>query len=196
MKKAMIAVLFCVLASMMWGQDSQSKGQSNDKQDTQPAGPQWKRMKIEHGMMRPGMMGPAGAGFGMPPGPWWKNSEIVQKINLSDTQVQQIEAIFQQDRVNLENAGRGVKDAEMALRPLINTQQINDAQVNAQLDAVLQARLNLERTHAQMLLAIRKVLTLDQWTALQSMGPPEKERTFEHRMRKPGAGEPSAPPEL
>jgi Spy/CpxP family protein refolding chaperone len=185
MRKAVIAVTFCLLVSMVWAQDKNS-----EKQDTQPGPAQWKRMKSERGMM-----GPGGAGLGMPPGPWWKNSMIVQKINLSDAQVQQIESIFQQDRTNLENAGRGVKEAEMALRPLINSQQLNDAQVEAQLETVLQARMNLERTHAQMLLAIRKVLTLDQWTALQAMGPPEKPRTFEYRRGKPSGDGEAKPPQ-
>jgi Spy/CpxP family protein refolding chaperone len=182
MRKFVIAVAFCLLAAGVWAQDNQDTQQG---QQPQP----WQRMHMERGMM-----GPAGAGLGMPPGAWWKNSAIVQKINLSDSQVQQIESIFQQDRANLENAGRAVREAEMALRPMIDAAQLNDAQINAQLETVLQARMNLERTHAQMLLSIRKVLTSDQWTTLKTIGPPEKPHTFERRMRKPPTDEGAAQP--
>lgn len=181
MKRAVIAIAICLVATAMWAQD---------KQDTQQGSHAWRRMKMAHGMM-----GPAGPGFGMPPGPWWKNSEIVQKINLSDAQVQQIEGIFQQNRTTLESSGRAVKDAEMALKPMVDAEPLNDAQINAQLDTIAQARMNLEKTHAQMLLAIRHVLTHDQWTTLQSLGPPEKPRMFEYRMRKPAPDGEAKPPE-
>ena len=181
MKRAVIVIAACLVTTAMWAQDTQG---------TQSGAPGWKAMK-----MRRGMMGPGGPGFGIPPGPWWKNSEIVQKINLSDAQVQQIEGIFEQNRTTLENAGQAVKNAEMALKPMVDAEPLNDAQINAQLDTIAQARMNLEKTHAQMLLAIRHVLTHDQWTALQSLGPPEKPRMFEYRMRKPAPDGTAKPPE-
>lgn len=187
MKRAVTIIAACLLATAVWAQDTQ---------DAQPGTPAWKKMKMEHAELGH-RMGPGGPGFGMPPGPWWKNSEIVQKINLSDAQVQQIEGIFQQDRTTLETAGRALKDAEMALKPMIDAEPLNDAQINAQLDTIAQARMNLEKTHAQMLLAIRHVLTHDQWTALQAIGPPDKAHMFGPRMRKPMLdGEPKPPQEF
>ena|SRR5215469_132952 len=177
MKKAVIAIVTCLLATAMWAQD-------NSQQQAPPNPP----MRKPLGMMG----GPAGA-FRLPFGAWWKNSEIVQKINLTDTQAQQIESIFQQNRTNLEAAGHAVYQAEQALKPLINTDQLNDSQINAQLDTIAQARMNLEKTHAQMLLAIRKVLSLDQWKTLQSMGPMGP--FGEGRRRRQGQ-QPPTPPEL
>lgn len=157
MRKAALLFLACLMASVMWAQqDNQQQGQPPHPRD-------------HMGMMGPG--GPGGPGFGIPPGPWWKNSQIAQKLNLTDAQVQQIESAFQQNRSNLQAANQALRQAEEAFKPLIDSDQLNDAQINAQLDAVLQARANLERLHAQTLLAIRKVLTHDQWTALQSMEP-------------------------
>jgi len=142
-----------------------------------------------------GMMGGPDVAFRLPFGAWWKNSEIVQKISLTDAQAEQIESIFQQNRNNLELAGRAVYQGEQALKPLINTDQLNDAQINAQLETIAQARMNLEKVHTQMLLAIRKVLSLDQWKTLQSMGPM---RPFgEERRHRQGQGQqPTTPPQL
>ena len=178
MKKAVIAIVTCLLATAMWAQDN--------SQQQAPTNPPMRRPGM-------GMMGGPDVAFRLPFGAWWKNSDIVQKTNLTDSQAQQIEGIFQQNRNNLELAGRAVYQAEQALKPLINTDQLNDAQINAQLQTVATARMNLEIAHAQMLLAIRKVLTLDQWKTLQSMGP---QHPFGgERRRRQGQPNPT-PPEL
>jgi Spy/CpxP family protein refolding chaperone len=175
MKKAVITLAACLLAATMWAQDNSQQQAPPDRRDHPP-------------MRR--MMGPGGEGaFHLPPGAWWKNSEIVQKINLSDSQVQQIESIFQQSRAALETNGRALRQAEEALTPMVDAETINDAQIEAQLDTIAQARMNLEKAHAQMLLAIRKVLTHDQWMTLQSLGPSGK-----MRMRRYGEGQQPPPP--
>ena len=130
----------------------------------------------------PGMgqgMGPGGPGMGpgMGPGPgmgrgpmgkWWTNSALVQKLGLNDTQVQKIEKIFQDHRTQLIDLRANVEKAEAVLEPLVEAEHPNEAQVTAQIDKIAQARANLEKSNAQMLLAIRQVLTVDQWKQLQN----------------------------
>jgi Spy/CpxP family protein refolding chaperone len=113
--------------------------------------------------MGPGM--PMGAG---PRGRWWTNSELVKRLGLSDSQVQQIEAIFQRQRPQLIDLQAALQKQEAALEPLIEAERPDEAQVTAQIDKVAQARGNLEKANAQMLLAIRRVLTLQQWKQLRS----------------------------
>ena len=43
--------------------------------------------------------------------------------------------------------------------------------VLAQIDRIAQARAELEKANARMLLGLRGVLTLDQWKKLQAEGP-------------------------
>ncbi|HZU22819.1 MAG TPA: hypothetical protein VE998_08315 [Terriglobales bacterium] len=175
MKKAVITMLVLVAAALA----AQENQQGNNENHPRPG----MMMKVPE------------SGFRMPPGPWWKDSEVVQKINLRDDQAQQIEAIFQKNRDKLELSGRAVYQAEQALKPLIDSDQVNDpqvsAQINNQLKAVVQARTDLELEHAQMLLEIRQVLSLDQWKALQSVDPM---RGFGGERRRRSATPP--PPEL
>ncbi|MGZ4811878.1 MAG: Spy/CpxP family protein refolding chaperone [Terriglobales bacterium] len=110
-----------------------------------------------------------GAGHGRGPmGKWWTNSALVQKPGLNDTQTQKIEKIFQDHRTQLIDLRANVEKAEVALQPLVEADHPNEVQVTAQIDKIAQARANLEKSNAQMLLAIRQVLTVDQWKQLRS----------------------------
>jgi periplasmic protein CpxP/Spy len=119
-------------------------------------------------MQGPGM-GPGGPGMGRGSmGKWWTNSALVQKLGLNDTQTQKIEKIFQDHRTQLIDLRANVEKAEAVLEPLVGAEHPNEAQVTAQIDKIAQARANLEKSNAQMLLAIRQVLTVDQWKQLRS----------------------------
>jgi Spy/CpxP family protein refolding chaperone len=103
------------------------------------------------------------------PGKWWKNSALMTKIGVSDEQVQKIEKIFQDHRLDLVDLHAVLEKQEAILDPLIEADQPDESQVITQIDKVAQARANLEKSNAQMLLAIRRVLTVDQWKKLRDL---------------------------
>jgi Spy/CpxP family protein refolding chaperone len=105
-------------------------------------------------------------------GRWWKNSEMVKQVGVSDGQVQQMEKIFQDNRIHLIDAKAELERQEARLEPLMEADNPDDKQITAQIDKVAMARAGLEKTNALMLLAIRRVLTIDQWKKLQSLQPP------------------------
>ena len=114
--------------------------------------------------------GGGGPGFGHRGlGKWWKDSELMQKIGVSDEQVQKIEKIFQDHRLQLIDLHAALQKQEAILEPMIESDQPDESQVVAQIDNVAQARANLEKSNARMLLAIRRVLTVDQWKKLQTL---------------------------
>jgi len=100
---------------------------------------------------------------------WWKNSELMQKIGVSDEQVQKIEKIFQDHRLDLIDLHAALEKQEVMLEPLIESDQPDESQVVAQIDKVAQARASLEKSNARMLLAIRRVLTVEQWKQLRDL---------------------------
>ena len=73
--------------------------------------------------------------------------------------------------------------------------QPDEAQVTAQIDKVAQARANLEKSNALMLLAIRRVLTIDQWKKLRDLLPGVSHYNGgpEFRLSGPGAPTPLPP---
>lgn len=119
-------------------------------------------------------------------GTWWQDSQIAQKLQLTDNQITQLNQIFTQHRVNLHSTVQEEQKANQALENLLATEQPDDDQVNAQVDQVLAARNKLQREFTTMNVDFRKVLTLDQWEQLKAIHQ-EHMRTFVRKVPGPGA---------
>jgi Spy/CpxP family protein refolding chaperone len=122
-----------------------------------------------------------------PPGIWWKNPEIIQKLTLSDDQQKKMDGIFQQSRIQLIDLKANVEKQEVILEPMLDANPPDTNKVLAQIDHIAQARAELEKANARMLLSIRSVLTSDQWTKLQA------DRGNRHMMMFKGKGMPEGP---
>jgi Spy/CpxP family protein refolding chaperone len=110
---------------------------------------------------------------GMPGGgKWWKNSEIVQKLGLTDAQTQQMERIFQDYRLKLIDQHATLQKEELQMEPLVESDSPDEAKIVAQIDRVANARASLEKSNALMMLGIRKVMSAEQWKKLQELTPP------------------------
>jgi Spy/CpxP family protein refolding chaperone len=114
---------------------------------------------------------PPGARQNGPGGRWWTDAKEVQKLGLSEDQQKKIEAEFQQRRLKLIDLSAGVEKQEAMLEPLLEVDQPDEKKVLAQIDKVAQARAELEKENAAMLLGFRRVLTVEQWKKLQAEGP-------------------------
>ncbi len=108
---------------------------------------------------------------GGPPGRWWNNPDMVQKLSLTADQQKKMDDIFQQSRLRLVDLNASLQKEELTLEPLLAADQPDEPKILAQIDRVAQARAELEKANARMLLGIRRVLNQDQWKKLQSEGP-------------------------
>jgi protein CpxP len=126
-------------------------------------------------------MGPGGGGgdFHRPPmerafhdghiGRWWDNPRLAQEIGLADDQKHKMDDIFQQHRLRLIDLNASLQKQEAIMQPLVEADQADETKILAQIDAVAQARAELEKANARMLFDLRKVLTPDQWKKLQAL---------------------------
>ena len=101
-------------------------------------------------------------------GKWWKNSDIVRELQLTEQQITQIEKNFLEHRLKLIDLKYDVERQETLLQPLIEADRPDEAKVGAQIDLVLAARGKLEKENAMMMLAIRRVLSVEQWKKLEA----------------------------
>jgi len=109
------------------------------------------------------------SGFRMgPPGMWWKNPDLIQKLALSADQQKRMDDIFQQSRLQLIDLKANLEKQEVTLEPMLDVNPPDTNKILAQIDKTAQARAELEKGNARMLLGIRNVLTPDQWTKLQA----------------------------
>lgn len=120
-------------------------------------------------------------------GKWWKNSDIVQDLQLTDAQISQIEVTFLDHRLKLIDLKADVERNEARLQPLIEADRPDEAKVGAQIDLLLAARGKLEKENAMMMLAIRRVLSVEQWKKLEAI---QQGRMRMNYMRPGGPSQP------
>jgi Spy/CpxP family protein refolding chaperone len=106
-----------------------------------------------------------------PPGRWWKIPEIAQKLALTTDQQKKMDEVFQESRLKLIDLNASLQKEEAILEPLIGADQPDESKILPQIDRVAQARAELEKANARMLLGVRRILTQEQWKKLQSEGP-------------------------
>jgi len=166
------------------------------------------------GAQAPG--GGVGPGFGdrQPPmerafGPhgdhfrWWNNPKLAERLKLTDEQRKAFDAAYLEHREKLIDLRGSLEKAELAMEPLMDADQPNEAKILAQIDKLAQARAELEKANARFLLAIRAKLTPEQWKQLQAdraehadrgQRRPEGQRHDGLGADKPGQGNQAAPP--
>jgi Spy/CpxP family protein refolding chaperone len=98
--------------------------------------------------------------------------------------------IFQQNRMKLIDLNASLQKEEATMDPLMEADQPDEARILAQIDRVAQARAELEKADARMLLGIRRTLTPEQWKKLQAEGPGPRRGTGGH-----GGGPPPPRPD-
>ena len=138
------------------------------------------------------MGGPGGPGGPLrigPPGRWWDDPEFVKKLGLSDDQQKKMDEIFNSNRLKLIDQFAAVQKEEAIMEPLVSADPPDENRLLAQIDRVAQARAELEKANARMLLGIRRQLTHEQWLKLKAGRPPM------HGPRHgPGPGPDGGPP--
>src|SRR5580658_9232608 len=74
-----------------------------------------------------------------PPGRWWTDPALVQKLGLTADQQKHIDTLFQQNRLKLIDLSAGVEKEEAILEPLLEADRPDEAQVLSQIDRIAQA---------------------------------------------------------
>jgi Spy/CpxP family protein refolding chaperone len=102
---------------------------------------------------------------------------MAKKLDMTGDQVKKMDDIFQQMRFRLIDLNGNLRKEEATLDPLMQADHPDDAKLLPQIDRVANARAELEKANARLLLGIRHVLTVDQWKKLQSedLRPPRRD---------------------
>jgi periplasmic protein CpxP/Spy len=119
------------------------------------------------------------------PGRWWDNPNVAQQVGITDDQKKKMDDIFQQNKLKLIDLKAALEKQEAIMQPLIEADQPDEAKILSQIDAIAQARAELEKANARMLLGIRTMLTPDQWKKLRTMA----QTRMENRGKWGGRGE-------
>ena len=116
-------------------------------------------------------------------GRWWNEPRLAEKYKLTDTQRKAMDDIYQQHRLTLVDLHATLEKHELEMEPLMKADQPDEGKILSQIDRVAQARAELEKANARMLLGIRKELTPEQWKQM------EADRASRHEGRGEGRGD-------
>lgn len=132
----------------------------------------------------PGMMGPMGGM--MPMMRFWKESRIANLLGLSQQQIDQLDQVVDSNEPQLKQMSEQLRTNEDQLHKLMDADQPDTAQINSQIDQIAQMRASLEKATAKMHLAVRGILTPDQWKKLQAEMMNIHERMQQRMQRREG----------
>jgi Spy/CpxP family protein refolding chaperone len=160
------------------------------------------RKQVEVHVVTTGPMGEGTMGstkFGPRLGAWWKNSEIVSKLQLSQEQVNKISQTYVEHKLKLIDLQADLDKQELRLQPLMDNDLPDSNKVGAQIDLITAARGKLEKENAMMMLDIRRWLSVEQWKKLKSLEATqgEKQNVLYYRTGGPAGLEgpqPTPPP--
>ena len=125
-----------------------------------------------------------------PSGTWWRDAALAQRIGLTTDQQKKIDDAFQQSRLHLIDLTATLEKEQLTMEPLLAADHPDEAKILVQIDRIAQARAELEKSNARMLLGFRNVLTQDQWVKLKAETPAQTQRGGPPS----GRGRPGGPP--
>jgi Spy/CpxP family protein refolding chaperone len=102
-------------------------------------------------------------------GTWWREQYWIKELNLTPDQQKKMDDTFRQNKLKLIDLTAALEKEELMLEPLIeNIAPGDEPKIQAGIDRVADARAGLEKANARMLLAIRQIMTQEQWDKVQT----------------------------
>lgn len=134
--------------------------------------------------------------FHSPGGKWWSNPDMVRQVGLTAEQQKKMDEVLQQSRLKLIDLNATLEKEEVVMEGLMRGPELDDSKILPAVDRIAQARAELEKANARLMLGIRHLLTPEQWEKLNHRGPqPHHEGPgFGAPGPGPGGPHPNGPP--
>lgn len=127
------------------------------------------KKKLAGAVLFAALVGPAVARpADLPEGKWWKRPRVAAEINLTPDQVRVIEAIFARARPKLIDGKGELEKRQRDLQDAIES-NADRRDIAAKVEAVENARAELQKTRILMVLDMKQSLKPEQWERLVRM---------------------------
>lgn len=118
----------------------------------------------------------------LPPGKWWENQMVVERLQLTAEQQERIRSLVVDHARRMIDLTAEVKKAELDLKELADRNDFDPDAVRTAFARFQKTRQVLETDRFELLLQIRLVLTAQQWHELNRMRQEVRDRRS-NRMR-------------
>lgn len=135
------------------------------------------------------VLGAAVVAAQVPDGKWWKHPRVAAEIGLTAEQSRDIEKIFVRSRTRLIDLKADLEKKQLVLQDAMEDQGADRKAVEKKIEAVENARAELQKTRALMILDMKQVLKPEQWDRLKQKQQERRENLQQQRrmMRDDGA---------
>ena len=106
-----------------------------------------------------------------PPGRWWDDKNFAKSVGLDSLQQHRMDDVFSANKGNLVKLYKNLQHEESQLGKIVRGKDLIESQIFDQIDRVAQARGELEKANAHMLLEIRKEMSPEQAAKLDDHRP-------------------------
>ena len=122
--------------------------------------------------------------FDLPPGRWWEDQRIVDRVGITEEQQAQIREVVYERARHMIDLKATVDKAGLDLASSVDQQDFDPAPVRDAYARFQTARHELENERFEMLLEVRQLLTYEQWQKIEEV----KRRVQQNRgqQRRPG----------
>ncbi len=122
--------------------------------------------------------------FRMPPGKWWENPRVVERLHITAEQQQQIHDLVYRHAQRMIDLNAAVKRAELELGDLAEREELDADAARAAFARFQQARQKLETERFELLVGVRQLLTAQQWRDINTFRQEIRRRVNDRR--RPG----------
>ncbi len=121
----------------------------------------------------------------LPPGTWWENPRLVDHLQLTKEQRENISDLVYQHAHRMIDLNAAVERAKLALEKQVDQNGLDPDAVRQAFSTFQKARHMLENERFEMFLAVRQILAPDQWERLVGL----RDRLDQMRQRRSLSGE-------
>jgi Spy/CpxP family protein refolding chaperone len=97
-----------------------------------------------------------------PPGRWWDDKSFVKDVGLTKDQQKKMDSIFDANKGAIVDSYNALQREQAKLQTLSQAKTLDEQKIFAQIDAVAQAKVTLEKANAHMLLLVRQQMDAEQ----------------------------------
>lgn len=122
---------------------------------------------------------------------WWRDPDVVNELRLTEAQRKQLEQVSTNMKLSVIGSAATAASALVKGESALNGDQLDEATYNQQAVVAADAASKLVKDLAGTMLAMRKILTPEQWRKLESMRRVEREAR--RPMQREGERRPAPP---
>ena len=131
----------------------------------------------------------------LPPGRWWEGERLGVRIGLTDEQRAEIRDLVYEHARRMIDLTAAVRRSELELARVVEPPDFDPAVARRAFGGLQDARRALEDQRFEMLLAVRGVLTAEQWVMIQELRRDQRrDRERREGPVPPGGGPPGQGP--